>query len=185
MDGTADTPRGLDVDAQRLLVCHGSGAGDLHSGAVRDHRLGQLGARQLPQLPDRIGEHRRNPDGLLELSSVARHVPVLGRIAACRRGPIVARSRRTSSWRSGHFPLRATRSRAATTRWQPRWRLTRHPTGLPVQFHMAVVYGAMMYYGAYESAQEVYVEGQNSYRRWWDASSVTSCQLWASGGSLA
>jgi hypothetical protein len=39
------------------------------------------------------------------------------------------------------------------------------PTGLPTQFHMAVVYRAMMFYGAYESAQEVYVEGQNSYDR--------------------
>lgn len=35
---------------------------------------------------------------------------------------------------------------------------------LPTQFHMMLVYGAMMSYGAFESAPEVYQRGQNKYR---------------------
>lgn len=34
---------------------------------------------------------------------------------------------------------------------------------LPAQYHMAIVYRAMMLYGASEAAEEVYVEGQNSF----------------------
>jgi hypothetical protein len=34
---------------------------------------------------------------------------------------------------------------------------------LPSQYHMAIVYRAMMLYGASEAAQEVYVEGENSF----------------------
>ena len=34
---------------------------------------------------------------------------------------------------------------------------------LPPQFHMLIVYKAMMFYGAYEGAQEVYQEGKNQF----------------------
>jgi hypothetical protein len=34
---------------------------------------------------------------------------------------------------------------------------------LPVQYHMAIVYRAMMLYGASEAAEEVYVDGQNGF----------------------
>ena len=37
------------------------------------------------------------------------------------------------------------------------------PTGLPAQFHMAIVYAAMMLYAGYESAQEVYNKGAAGY----------------------
>lgn len=36
---------------------------------------------------------------------------------------------------------------------------------MPERFHMAIVYKAMMMYGAYESAQEVYARGEASYRK--------------------
>ena len=34
---------------------------------------------------------------------------------------------------------------------------------IPVKFHMIIVYRAMMLYGAYEAANEVYTHGQNEY----------------------
>lgn len=37
------------------------------------------------------------------------------------------------------------------------------PTGLPNQFHVAIVYGAMRMYAAYESAPEVYNRGEKGY----------------------
>lgn len=40
---------------------------------------------------------------------------------------------------------------------------TDSPTGLPAQFHMAIVYKAMMKYATYESAPEVMTGGQNGY----------------------
>ena len=36
---------------------------------------------------------------------------------------------------------------------------------LPTQFHMAIVYRAMMYYGASEAAAEIYQEGETEYKR--------------------
>lgn len=36
---------------------------------------------------------------------------------------------------------------------------------LPTQYHMAIVYRAMMMYGAYESAQEVYQRGEIEFKR--------------------
>lgn len=39
------------------------------------------------------------------------------------------------------------------------------PTGLPTQFHMAIVYKALEYYGGYEGAPEALTRGQNNYRR--------------------
>lgn len=37
------------------------------------------------------------------------------------------------------------------------------PTGLPVQFHMIIVYKAMTYYGGYEAAPEVFQRGAQGY----------------------
>jgi hypothetical protein len=39
------------------------------------------------------------------------------------------------------------------------------PTNLPAQFHMAIVYSAMMMYGAYEAASEVYARGETGYNK--------------------
>ena len=36
---------------------------------------------------------------------------------------------------------------------------------LPTQFHMAIVYRAMMYYGASEAASEIYQEGETEFKR--------------------
>lgn len=36
---------------------------------------------------------------------------------------------------------------------------------LPTQYHMAIVYRAMMFYGAYEAANEVYQHGQTEFER--------------------
>jgi hypothetical protein len=37
--------------------------------------------------------------------------------------------------------------------------------GMPVRFHMAIVYRAMMIYGSFESASEVYAEGETEYNK--------------------
>lgn len=37
--------------------------------------------------------------------------------------------------------------------------------GLPAQYHMAIVYRAMMFYGASEAASEVYNEGEAEYKK--------------------
>lgn len=39
------------------------------------------------------------------------------------------------------------------------------PTGLPTQFHMAIVYNAMMMYAGYEAASEVFQRGEAGYKR--------------------
>lgn len=39
------------------------------------------------------------------------------------------------------------------------------PTGLPLHFHMAIVYLAMTYHGQYDAAQEVLSRGQIGYRK--------------------
>lgn len=39
------------------------------------------------------------------------------------------------------------------------------PTGLPTQYHMAIVYNAMMMYAGYEAASEVFQRGQAGYDR--------------------
>lgn len=39
------------------------------------------------------------------------------------------------------------------------------PTGLPLQFHMAIVYNAMMMYAGYEAASEVFQRGEAGYKR--------------------
>lgn len=40
---------------------------------------------------------------------------------------------------------------------------TSTPTGLPAKFHMAIVYKAMTFYGAYESAPEVFKRGEDGW----------------------
>jgi hypothetical protein len=59
------------------------------------------------------------------------------------------------------------------------------PTGLPVQFHLLIIYRAMMKYASYESAPEVMQRGQTE-------SAVTTAQLmllraprWTYAGALA
>lgn len=42
---------------------------------------------------------------------------------------------------------------------------TDEPTGLPAQFHMAIVYNAMMMYAGYEAASEVFQRGEAGYKR--------------------
>lgn len=37
---------------------------------------------------------------------------------------------------------------------------------MPPQFHLLIVYRAMMFYGAYEGAQEVYQQGLTEYQKW-------------------
>lgn len=37
------------------------------------------------------------------------------------------------------------------------------PTGLPAKFHYAIVYKGMMYYGAYEAANEVFSRGEDGW----------------------
>lgn len=39
------------------------------------------------------------------------------------------------------------------------------PTNLPLQYHMVIVYNAMMMYGAYESAAEVFQRGEMQYKK--------------------
>jgi hypothetical protein len=39
------------------------------------------------------------------------------------------------------------------------------PAGIPASFHRLIIYRAMMMYGAYESAAEVYQEGQTEFNR--------------------
>lgn len=36
---------------------------------------------------------------------------------------------------------------------------------MPAQFHMAIVYKAMMYYGRYEAATEIYADAESSYNK--------------------
>jgi hypothetical protein len=44
---------------------------------------------------------------------------------------------------------------------------TDRPT-MPAQYHMAIVWRALMYYGQYEAAHEAYSHGQNEYSRLMD-----------------
>ncbi len=56
--------------------------------------------------------------------------------------------------------------------------------GLPVQFHMAIVYRAMMFYGASEVAQEVYGEGRDEFKRIMNAVRERELPDICSAGSL-
>jgi len=56
---------------------------------------------------------------------------------------------------------------------------------LPSQFHMAIVYKAMMYYGASESAQEVYQEGETEFKRMMGRIMIDRLPEITVGGALA
>lgn len=59
------------------------------------------------------------------------------------------------------------------------------PTGLPTEFHMLIVYGTMMKYGQYESAQEVYARGQEEFAGMYSRLQLLRAPHVAFGGSLA
>lgn len=59
------------------------------------------------------------------------------------------------------------------------------PTGLPAQFHMAIVYNAMMMYAGYEAASEVYQRGEAGYKRMMAELEVSYAQKIQFGGALA
>ena len=56
---------------------------------------------------------------------------------------------------------------------------------LPVQFHMAIVYGAMMLYGVSEAAPEVYDEGKAEYTKMLTRISSQQLKRMGIGGPLA
>jgi len=56
---------------------------------------------------------------------------------------------------------------------------------LPTQYHMAIVYRAMMFYGAYEAAQEVFNEGEAEFARMMARLSASRLTEVTFGGALA
>ena len=59
------------------------------------------------------------------------------------------------------------------------------PVGLPRQFHMLIVYRAMMKYGQYESAQEVYTRGQEENAGMYSRLQLLRAPRVSFGGALA
>lgn len=59
------------------------------------------------------------------------------------------------------------------------------PPDLPERFHMAVVYRAMMYYGGYESAPEVYQRGEMEFKRLMNRLEIDQLPTLVSGAPLA
>lgn len=59
------------------------------------------------------------------------------------------------------------------------------PTGLPAQFHMAIVYLAMTYYAGYEAAYEVLARGQGGYGTLMGRLEALQTQQIVMGGPLA
>lgn len=59
------------------------------------------------------------------------------------------------------------------------------PIGLPLEFHMLIVYGAMIKYGQYESAQEVYSRGQEEFAGMYARLQLLRAPLVHFGGALA
>lgn len=62
---------------------------------------------------------------------------------------------------------------------------TDSPTGLPVQFHRLILYKAMMLYGGYESAPEVYQKGEGLYTPMMARLEVLKLPMVTAGGALA
>lgn len=62
---------------------------------------------------------------------------------------------------------------------------TDEPGNLPVRFHMIIVYDAMMRYGAFESAPEVYQRGQNKYKEMMGRLEINQLPDVYPGGALA
>ena len=56
---------------------------------------------------------------------------------------------------------------------------------LPEQFHMAIVYRAMMFYGAFEAAQEVYSEGDAEFKKMMSRITLNQLPDMDFGGALA
>lgn len=56
---------------------------------------------------------------------------------------------------------------------------------LPPQYHMVIVYRAMMYYGASEAASEVYQEGEKEYKRFMYLITLNQLEDFSVGGALA
>jgi hypothetical protein len=57
--------------------------------------------------------------------------------------------------------------------------------GMPVQFHIGIVYGVMMRYGEYESAPEVYTAGENGWKKIMARLHQTQLPALGFGASLA
>lgn len=57
--------------------------------------------------------------------------------------------------------------------------------GIPVQFHMLIVYKAMMYYGASEAAPEVYQEGETEFNKMLARMTVNQLADFELGGPLS
>ena len=57
--------------------------------------------------------------------------------------------------------------------------------GMPVQYHMAIIYRAMMFYGASELAQEVYQEGEKEFALMMNRLGTTQIDDIAMPGALA
>ena len=56
---------------------------------------------------------------------------------------------------------------------------------LPPQYHMAIVYRAMMFYGMGEAATEVYQEGQIEFKRSMALIVLNQLKAFTMGGALA
>jgi hypothetical protein len=57
--------------------------------------------------------------------------------------------------------------------------------GMPPQFHMLLVYKAMMMYGAMEAANEVYQEGEAGAKRYMNLLGLNQLEIFSTGGPLA
>ncbi len=56
---------------------------------------------------------------------------------------------------------------------------------LPIKFHLAIVYAAMMRYGMYEAASEVIQQGQMEYTKWKQRMLADQLPEFQTGGALA
>lgn len=56
---------------------------------------------------------------------------------------------------------------------------------MPSQFHLAIVYGAMMHYGAYEAAPEVYQRGEKEFKKYMSRLEIDQLPDLQFGGALA
>lgn len=63
--------------------------------------------------------------------------------------------------------------------------LTTDTPALPTQFHMAIVYRVMMFYGAYEAAQEVYTLGEAEFKKMMGRIDAHELPAIGFGGALA
>jgi hypothetical protein len=59
------------------------------------------------------------------------------------------------------------------------------PATFPDRFHMLIVYRAMMYYGGYESASEVYQRGELEHKRLMSRMAIDQLPTLVSGPPLA